>query len=93
MVSSLTPPSIWSQMSPPCRRDELPGPVDLGQHQVHELLAAEAGLDGHQQHQVELGQQVSVRLIAVAGLKASPALAPAARIRRSARIGALAASA
>src|SRR3712207_8410882 len=32
---------------------QLTGPADLGQAEVEELLAAEAGLDGHDEHHVE----------------------------------------
>ncbi len=38
------------------------GPADLGQAEVEELLATEAGLDGHDQQHVQLGQQVLVGL-------------------------------
>jgi hypothetical protein len=38
------------------------GPAQLGQHDIQEVLAAEARLHGHQQQHVDLGQQVLVRL-------------------------------
>ena len=62
MVSSETPPSTWSQVSTPCLSISCAGAPDLGQAQVEELLAAEARLDGHDQHHVELGEQVLVGL-------------------------------
>ena len=62
MVSSVTPPSTCSQISPPCLRDQFACPGDLRQHQVKEVLTAEPWLDGHHQQHVDLGQQVRVRL-------------------------------
>ena len=42
--------------------DVLAGQAHLGQHLGHELLAAEAGLDGHHEQRVELAQQLEVGL-------------------------------
>ena len=62
MVSSETPPSTCSQVSTPCWSSSARARRILGRHEVEELLAAEARLDGHQQQHVELGQQVLVGL-------------------------------
>ena len=62
MVSRDTPPSTCSQMSPPCLSISARAALDLGQADVEELLAAEARLDRHDQHHVELWQQVLVGL-------------------------------
>ena len=62
MVSSETPPSTWSQMSPPVRSISSRACRIFGQADVEELLSAEPGLDGHHQHHVDLAEQVGVRL-------------------------------
>ena len=53
-------------------RDVLAGQPHLGQHLGHELLAAEARLDGHHQQGVELAQHVQVRLERGARLDREP---------------------
>ena len=87
------PPSTWSQVSRPCLSISARARADLRQAQVEERLAAEARLDGHDQHHVELGAAGPRR-----ARSASPASAPCsrgrpgARISRASRTGAAAAS-
>jgi hypothetical protein len=54
------------------------GAADLGQHHVKELLAAEAGLHRHQQHHVDLVEQVCVGLDGGARVDAEAAARPGA---------------
>ena len=57
---------------------QLPGAPDLGQAEIEELLAAEARLDGHEEHQVDRGEQVIAGLIVVPGFIAMPGRSPGA---------------
>src|SRR5205807_413155 len=50
--------------------------AQLREHEVEELLAAEAWLDGHQQQHVEFGHQVRVRLDRGAGVDRQPGARP-----------------
>ena len=52
--------------------DQLAGRAHLGQHLGQELLAAEAGLDGHDEQGVEVGQDVEIALQRRARLEGEP---------------------
>ena len=58
MLSSLTPPSISSRISRPLGVDALPRFAQLAEHRRDELLAAEARVHRHQEHEVDLLQRV-----------------------------------
>ena len=72
MVSASIPPSTSTNSRRCPAADELAGQPHLGQHLGHELLAAEAGLDGHHQQRVELAQQLQVGLERRARLDRQP---------------------
>ena len=71
IVSAVMPPSTCSQTSSPAsaRRRRR---ARASAWSRHERLAAEAGLDGHDEHLVELGQQVEVPSAGVPGFRAMP---------------------
>ena len=52
--------------------DQGAGPAQLGQHDVQEVLAAEARLHGHQQQHVDLGQEVLIGLHRGTGVDGQP---------------------
>ena len=74
MVSSLMPPSISTRIVSSPASTSLRDGADLAQHLGDETLAAEAGLDRHDEQGVEVRQDFQVRLQRGARLDADPGL-------------------
>ena len=56
MFFRLTPPSTSSRIAGAIRVDHPPGRRDFREHPLDELLAPEAGVDGHDQQEIDIGQ-------------------------------------
>ena len=58
MLATFTPPSTSSRIGRPRAIDDAAHRRDLRERCVDELLAAEAGIHGHQQHEIETLEDV-----------------------------------
>jgi hypothetical protein len=79
IVSSAIPPSTSIRTLQILDPDPAPDVADLGQHLRHERLAAEPGLDRHDQQSVHVRQDFQVRLDRGVPVDGQAGLGPAAR--------------
>ena len=75
-ISTLMPPSTSKMMSRPVSSIRLRKLLDLAQLAFNETLAAEAGIDGHDQDEIELPRESSTVPAGVPGLRDTPTFAP-----------------